>query len=88
MIKIRLEHNATGNGLGYQISSYVLLKSLAKHFGYEYGTDEFEFLNLRSTFEGVSFDGTTRHPQKLCTRTRCCNSSKENNLTAWEKQSN
>jgi|694.fasta_scaffold39420_9 hypothetical protein len=60
MIKIRLEHNATGNGLGYQISSYVLLKSLAKHFGYEYGTDEFEFLNLRSTFEGVSFDGTTR----------------------------
>lgn len=65
MIKLKVETGITGHGLGYQIFAYVLMKSLSKKTGYELGCGEYELHNLKSTFEGVSFDQTTKSDADL-----------------------
>lgn len=62
MIKLKVEYGPTGTGLGYQISSYFLLKSLAKQHGYQCAVGKYELLNLRNTFESIEFDDIDSKP--------------------------
>ncbi len=56
MIKLKVQYGLSGSGLGYQTSSYVFIKTIAKHFGYQTAVGKYELLNLRNTFENVKFD--------------------------------
>jgi hypothetical protein len=46
----------SGMGLGYQISSYFLLKSISKRFGYSISVDANNFESLLSCFENLDLD--------------------------------
>lgn len=50
MIKLKIESGPTGSGLGYQMSSYMFMKTISRHFGYDFGVGEYELHNLKSTF--------------------------------------
>ena len=56
MIKYHQEFAATGTGLGYQISSYVLMRSIANRTGYSYTINTNGLKALRNTFTNLQFN--------------------------------
>ena len=56
MIKYHQEYSATGTGLGYQISSYVLMRSIANKTGYSYTINTDGLKALRNTFTNLQFN--------------------------------
>ena len=56
MIKYHQEYSLTGSGLGYQISSYVLMRSIANRTGYTYTINTDELKALRNTFTNLQFN--------------------------------
>lgn len=57
MIKHHQEYDP-GHGLGYQISSYVFMRSIQNRTGYDYTINTNEFKALRNTFTNLQFDIT------------------------------
>ena len=56
MIKYQQVYNQTGTGLGYQISSYVLMRSISNRTGYKYTINSKEIKALRNTFVDLEVD--------------------------------
>lgn len=56
MIKYHQEFAATGTGLGYQISSYMLMRSVANRTGYSYTINTNGLKALRNTFTNLQFN--------------------------------
>lgn len=56
MIKYHQEYSATGTGLGYQISSYVLMRSIANRTRYSYTINTNGLKALRNTFTNLQFN--------------------------------
>lgn len=56
MIKHHQEYASTGSGLGYQISSYVMMRSLANRTGYSYTINTDGLKALRNTFTNLQFN--------------------------------
>ena len=50
------EHQSTGNGLGYQMSSYLMMRSLCNRKGLNYAVGEDQLLALKNTFDGLVID--------------------------------
>lgn len=50
MIKYHQEYANSGTGLAYQISSYVMMRSIAERTGFEWAIDNTSFKALRNTF--------------------------------------
>ena len=55
-LRLNEEHQFTGSGLGYQMSSYALMRSLCNRAGLKYAAGKFELLALRNTFESLNID--------------------------------
>ena len=55
-IRLNEEHQTTGSGLGYQMSSYVLMRSLANRTGFKYAIDPQNLYALKNTFDGLVID--------------------------------
>jgi hypothetical protein len=56
MIKYHQEHTTSGTGLAYQISSYVMMRSLAEKTGLEWVIDPNSFKALRNTFVDLNLN--------------------------------
>jgi len=56
MIKFHQDFAATGTGLGYQISSYMLMRSIANRTGYSYTINTNGLKALRNTFTNLQFN--------------------------------
>lgn len=56
MIKYHQEYSLTGSGLGYQISSYVFMRSIANRTGYSYTINTDGLKALRNTFTNLQFN--------------------------------
>lgn len=56
MIKYHQEFASTGTGLGYQISSYVFMRSIANRTGYSYTINTNGLKALRNTFTNLQFN--------------------------------
>lgn len=56
MIKYHQEYSTTGTGLGYQISAYVMMRSLAERKGLEWVINTNEFKALRNTFQDLNLN--------------------------------
>ena len=50
------EHQSTGCGLGYQMSSYMLMRSLCNRKGLKYAVGEEQLVALKNTFDGIIID--------------------------------
>ena len=55
-LRLNEEHQFTGSGLGYQMSSYALMRSLCNRSGLKYAAGKFELLALKNTFESLEID--------------------------------
>ncbi len=55
-LRLNEEHQFTGSGLGYQMSSYALMRSLCNRAGLKYAAGKFELLALKNTFESLEID--------------------------------
>ena len=55
-IRLNEEHQTTGSGLGYQMSSYVFMRSLANRTGFKYAIDPQNLYALKNTFDGLVID--------------------------------
>lgn len=56
MIKHHQDYAATGTGLGYQISTYVMMRSIANRTGYSYTINTDGLKALRNTFTNLQFN--------------------------------
>jgi hypothetical protein len=63
MIKYYQEYHETGTGLGYQVSAYILMRSLANRTGFKWAIDKNSFRALRNTFTNLEFDEILDTPQ-------------------------
>lgn len=58
MIKYHQEYARSGTGLAYQISCYVMMRSISKRTGLEWQINSNEFKALRNTFEDLQLNVT------------------------------
>ena len=59
------EHQLTGSGLGYQMSSYALMRALCNRTGFKYSAGKFELLALKNTFETLKIDEETENSDNV-----------------------
>lgn len=67
MIKLYPKTNVSGTGLAYQMSSYVMMRSLEKESGLEWKINPDSFLALRHTFDNlnISIDSEEIEPSNV-----------------------
>ena len=55
-IRINEEHQDTGNGLGYQMTAYLLMRSLSDEKNLKFASGESSLLALKNTFSNIIID--------------------------------
>ena len=64
-LRLNEEHQLTGSGLGYQMSSYALMRALCNRTGFKYSAGKFELLALKNTFETLKIDEETENSDNV-----------------------
>ena len=62
MIKYHQELNNSGTGLAYQISVYVMMRSLAERTGFDWAVDPNDLKALRNTFADLNLNVVSEDP--------------------------